>query len=97
MKRASTRLDAVGLRITNAVGTMWCAIAFAAIAFVSLPASIASGSVVVIIGWFAQTFLQLVLLSVIMVGQRLQADSHADLHEKVDALHDKVDVALGDN
>lgn len=79
--------DRVALRITGAVGTMWCAYVFAALALVSLPAALSSGSVLVIIGWLAQTFLQLVLLSVIMVGQRLQSDSHQELHEKVDAIH----------
>ncbi len=63
----------VGLGITTSVGTMWCAYAFALLALVSLPAAIASGSAIIIIGWIAQTFLQLVLLPVIIVGQNIQA------------------------
>jgi hypothetical protein len=63
----------VGLGITTSVGTMWCAYAFAVLALVSLPAAIASGSPIIIIGWIAQTFLQLVLLPVIIVGQNIQA------------------------
>ncbi len=63
----------VGLGITTSVGTMWCAYAFAAIALVSLPAALASGDPIVIIAWIAQTFLQLVLLPVIIVGQNIQA------------------------
>ena len=58
--------------ITNAVSTMWCAYIFAAIALISLPAAIAQGTAS-IISWIAQTFLQLVLLSVIMVGQKVAA------------------------
>lgn len=62
----------VALLITNAVGTMWCAYLFALIALISLPAAI-QGGVATIIAWIAQTFLQLVLLSVIMVGQKVAA------------------------
>ena len=51
---------------------MWCAYVFAAIALISLPSSIAGGTAT-IIQWIAQTFLQLVLLSVIMVGQKVAA------------------------
>ncbi len=59
-------------KITAAVGTMWCAYIFALIAFISLPAAI-HGGVATSISWLAQTFLQLVLLSVIMVGQKVAA------------------------
>ena len=48
---------------------MWAAYAFAALALISLPAAIATGDVRVIVDWIAQTFLQLVLVSVIIVGQ----------------------------
>src|SRR6185503_3063489 len=58
----------LALVITNAVGTMWCAYVFAGIALISLPAAIRGGTAT-LIAWIAQTFLQLVLLSVIMVGQ----------------------------
>lgn len=52
---------------------MWCAYLFAAIALISLPKAIQSGDSLVIIAWIAQTFLQLVLLSIIMVGQKAQS------------------------
>ncbi len=58
--------------ITDTVGTMWYAYVFAGIALVSLPAAI-KGGVATLIAWIAQTFLQLVLLSVIMVGQKVAA------------------------
>jgi hypothetical protein len=63
----------LGLGITTSVGTMWAAYAFFALSLVSLPGVIASGSVVLIVGWIAQTFLQLVLLPIIIVGQNIQA------------------------
>lgn len=73
--------------ITNGVGTMWCAYAFAALALVSLPAAIYSGNAVVLVAWLSQTFLQLVLLSVIIVGQNIiQAKSDA----KADADHENI-------
>lgn len=62
----------IAMIITNAVGTMWCAYIFALLALVSLPAAIAGGTAT-LISWIAQTFLQLVLLSVIMVGQKVSA------------------------
>ncbi|MCX6820179.1 MAG: hypothetical protein NT019_02800 [Candidatus Adlerbacteria bacterium] len=64
----------IALLITNAVGTMWCAYLFALLALISLPAAIAGGTATVIT-WIAQTFLQLVLLSVIMVGQKVAAQA----------------------
>ena len=62
----------VATLITNAVSTMWCAYIFAAIALISLPAAIQGGTAA-LVAWVAQTFLQLVLLSVIMVGQKVAA------------------------
>jgi hypothetical protein len=62
----------VALLITGAVGTMWCAYLFALLALVSLPDAIKAGTAP-LIAWIAQTFLQLVLLSVIMVGQKVAA------------------------
>jgi len=58
--------------ITSLVSTMWCAYLFAAIALISLPTAIRGGTAP-LISWIAQTFLQLVLLSVIMVGQKVAA------------------------
>ncbi|MFA6464022.1 MAG: hypothetical protein WCV55_03390 [Candidatus Paceibacterota bacterium] len=62
----------LALIITNAVSTMWCAYIFAALALISLPTAIEGGTST-LISWLAQTFLQLVLLSVIMVGQKVAA------------------------
>ncbi|MEA2160846.1 MAG: hypothetical protein QOD66_3226 [Solirubrobacteraceae bacterium] len=63
----------VALVITRSVGTMACAYVFAGIALISLPAALSSGQVIIIVAWVAQTFLQLVLLSIIMVGQSVQS------------------------
>lgn len=65
----------LGLKITALVGTMFCAYAFLALALVSLPGALKTGSAVVIVAWIAQTFLQLVLLPIIIVGQNVQAEA----------------------
>ena len=57
--------------ITKSVGTMWMAYLFACLALVSLPAAIMSRNTIVIVAWIAQTFLQLVLLPIIIVGQNV--------------------------
>jgi hypothetical protein len=62
----------IAVFITNVVGTMWCAYAFTVLALISLPSAI-QGGVGTLVAWIAQTFLQLVLLSVIMVGQKVSA------------------------
>src|SRR5580700_6469091 len=62
----------LAVRITNLVATMWCAYAFAILAFISLPDAVKAGTAA-LIAWIAQTFLQLVLLSIIMVGQKVAA------------------------
>lgn len=81
----------LAVRITRAVGSMWCAYAFAALALVSLPWAIQSGDHVLIVSWVSETFLQMVLLSVIIVGQNVQAaasDGRAEAdHETLDAVH----------
>ncbi len=63
----------VGLKITVIVGTMWCAYLFALLALLSAPTAFKSGNMLIIVAWIAQTFLQLVLLPIIIVGQNVQA------------------------
>ena len=68
------RLNArIGLKITVVVGTMWCAYLFTILALVSAPSAFKTGNKLIIIAWIAQTFLQLVLLPIIIVGQNVQA------------------------
>jgi hypothetical protein len=69
------------LLITRSVGTMACAYLFAIIALISLPDAIKAGRPA-IISWIAQTFLQLVLLSIIMVGQSVQSKASDARAEK---------------
>jgi len=63
---------AIGLKITLVVGTMWAAYLFTLLALVSAPSAF-KGDSIVIVAWIAQTFLQLVLLPIIIVGQNIQA------------------------
>jgi hypothetical protein len=85
----------IAVKITGGVGTMACAYVFALIALISLPAAIASGSVIVIVSWIAQTFFQLVLLSVILVGQNVAAKANdaqtAHIASGIDAALDRLD------
>ncbi|GAC1396751.1 MAG: hypothetical protein NVSMB52_10340 [Chloroflexota bacterium] len=90
LSRFNTR---VAVLITVAVGSMWCAYLFTLIALISLPAALATRDKIIIVSWIAQTFLQLVLLPVIIVGQNIQGaasdkraqqtydDAEAVLHE----------------
>src|SRR4029079_4267183 len=83
----------LGLMITSIVGTMWAAYLFTLLALISFPSAITSGNSIIIVAWIAQTFLQLVLLPIIIVGQNIQAkasdrraeetykDAEAVLHE----------------
>lgn len=90
------RLNArLGLAITIVVGTMWCAYVFAAIALISLPDNV--GSTQNLILWISSSFLQLVLLPIIIVGQNIQAkaaDKRAeDTYNDADAvLHEVTDI-----
>jgi len=78
----------VAVIITRGVGTMACAYVFCLIALLSLPAILIEAGVlhhsdvpsfftkpglILIVAWIAQTFIQLVLLSIIMVGQNVQS------------------------
>ena len=80
--------------ITRSVGTMWAAYLFALIGLVSFPQALAAllrGDTVTGISWLSQSFLQLVLLPIIIVGQNVisasqDARAEAD-HETLTALH----------
>lgn len=81
--------------ITRLVGTMWCAYLFAAIALIGLEPALKPGGEG-IVAWIAQTFLQLVLLSVIMVGQNVQslaADARsANTFKDAEEILDRLDI-----
>jgi hypothetical protein len=73
MRKVSGANAKIAVFLTNIVGSMWCAYLFAAIALLGLRPALRPGGEG-IIAWIAQTFLQLVLLSVIMVGQNVQSE-----------------------
>ena len=64
----------LAVHITKAVGTMWAAYLFVLIALVSFPQALhafMTGDTYVGIAWLSQSFLQLVLLPIIIVGQNV--------------------------
>jgi hypothetical protein len=79
----------VALAITTYVGTMTCFWVFCLLALCSLPSVLSAFgpfhhtfpswmvkvSIIALVSWVAQTFLQLVLLPSIMVGQNLQNEA----------------------
>jgi hypothetical protein len=79
----------LAVKITEGVGSMWSAYIFAILSISSLPAIIVlispglrhdfpkwiiATSVITLIAWISQNFLQLVLLPIIMVGQNVIQD-----------------------
>ena len=86
--------NSLAVRITKSVGTMWAAYLFALIGLISLPQALAAlqkGDKLTAISWLSQSFLQLVLLPIIIVGQNVISaaqDSRAEAdHETLTALH----------
>ena len=87
----------LAVKITKLVGTMWCAYIFVILAILGFPYG--SEKLPDYIQWVSQTFIQLVMLSVIMVGQNLisaQQDEHSDklnAHaQKLDAVHEHLGI-----
>ena len=75
----------IALTLTTVVGTMWCAYAFAVLALVALPSALKAGDLLSLVQWISQTFIQLVMLSVIMVGQNIlskASDKRAEMTYK---------------
>jgi hypothetical protein len=77
----------LAIKVTTGVGSMTCAYIFSVLALISLPAILSAfkvfhstfpswlvkASLIALVSWIAQTYIQLVLLSVIIVGQNIQA------------------------
>ena len=101
----------VAVLLTRGVGTMACAYLFCVIALTSLPAILVEAGVlqrsqipsiltkpglILIVAWIAQTFIQLVLLSVIMVGQSVQSAASdaraASTFTDTETILDRLDV-----
>lgn len=71
----------IAVLITSAVGTMWCAYIFALLALMVVPQAL-KGGLLTFVQWVSQTFIQLVMLSVIMVGQSIMgmaSDKRAEM------------------
>jgi hypothetical protein len=85
----------IAVLITRLVGTMWCAYLFTVVALIGLPPALKPGGEG-IVSWIAQTFLQLVLLSVIMVGQNVQslaADARSEnTFKDAEVILDRLDI-----
>ena len=109
LRRVNGALVKGGVGITKAVGTMWCALLFTLLSLVSLPAVLVgtgwvparvfpvwalNAGLIALVAWVAQTFLQLVLLPIIIVGQNATAQTQAEHGEALSSLHDKHDSML---
>ncbi len=97
MKKLNAWLDKLAIKITSAVGSMWCAIIFTGIALTSLPSiimqSIQTASIAPLIQWIAQTFLQLVLLSIILKGQNMGSEQLDRVIERINDNTTKTEAA----
>lgn len=92
IRRADAALTRLGVWITRGVGSMYCALMFVIIAIVATP-GVFPAPVTAIAVWTAQVLLQLVLLSVIMVGQNVQSVRSEQLIQET---HDAVMTELAD-
>jgi hypothetical protein len=99
----------VAIAVTNFVGSMTCAWIFCVLALVSLPAVLTiafnlhmfphwlvSAGLIALVAWIAQTFLQLVLLSIIIVGSNLGQAANdarsAKQFEDTEVIVDRLDL-----
>ena len=64
----------IAIKITNSVGSMTCAYLFCCLSLYGL-SRVDMHNPFQIVSWISQTFLQLVLLSIIMLGQNLKAEA----------------------
>lgn len=84
----------LAIRLTRLVGTMWCAYVFVGLAVLGFPYG--SSQLPDYVQWVSQTLIQLVMLSVIMVGQQLIAAQQADHGDKLDAVHSHLGIGVDD-
>ncbi len=87
----------LAIKVTRGVGTITCAYLFALFDLLALPRAVHDG-LYGIVQWVASFFLQLVLLSIIMVGQGGQAQASdaraAKTFEDVEMLRADLTIAL---
>ena len=72
-KESLTKTEKIAKFITDKIGTFGCFVFFAALTCISLPAVIQADSVILWIQWITQSFLQLVLLPLILVASNIQS------------------------
>ncbi len=100
-----TFTEKIANAITDKVGTFTCFVFFAILACVSLPAVIQASSVILWVQWITQSFLQLVLLPLILISQNLQS-RHSELRAdedfrvnlkaeaEIEEVHKKLDLII---
>jgi hypothetical protein len=99
----------LAIKVTTGVGSMTCAYIFSVLALISLPAILSAfkvfhstfpnwlvkASLIALVSWIAQTYIQLVLLSVIIVGQNIQSAASdaraAKTFEDTETIVDRLD------
>lgn len=107
MKRIARLNRKLAVWVVGGVGSMWCAYLFALLACVSLPEAL-RGGVGPLVQWVSTTFLQLVLLSIIMVGgnvlneksEKQAAEDHRMIKDEFAALkliHEDIRLDLAAN
>ena len=84
----------IAILLTKSVATMWCAYVFAALALAGLPGLFGT-QVAQWVQWTSQTFIQLTMLSVIMVGQGLLGQHQEMVSEETAATTQKNYHQLG--
>ena len=94
-KAASGFNTRVAVGLTKGVGTMWTAYTFAVLAVIGLFGilGLLNNNVAILVAWTSQTFLQLVFLPIILVGQNVlgrKAELQADeqFHTTMSTYHD---------
>jgi hypothetical protein len=75
----------IAVKLTRSVGTMWCAYIFLILAILGFP--LGSTSPTAYVQWVSQTCIQLVMLSVIMVGQDVMSKKQSEHHKEVMTAH----------
>lgn len=73
----------IASKITSLVGTFGCFVVFVILSSISLPAVVKANNPIIWVSWITQTFLQLVLLPLIMIGQNLQSAHSEHIAESI--------------
>jgi hypothetical protein len=93
-KRLVAFNTAAALRVTASIGSMWCAYVFVVLALLGFPGFHATPPQYV--QWVSQTFIQLVALSIIMVGQTVQNEAGERRHHAQEMRLERMEREHGD-